>query len=300
MNKRKIFSLANFLILCLLVITAIVWQRVWQVYSTTQDNRLRVTFLNVGQGDSILISTPDGKKILIDGGTYPREWSSFDAGRVVVVPYLRRQGINKLDLVIATHPDLDHIGGLLAVLKRFPVAEFIDSGTISSTQTYEDLLRLIEKKKIKYRLAKKNEIMNWAEGITAQVLSPISPAFINNGNENSIIIKLTYGQCSFLLSGDIMKMAELLYLQEYGNHLQANILKSPHHGSNSSSTPEFLAAVSPEVVVISCGRNNPFGHPGEEVLKRYKQLGYNIYRTDENGHITVSSDGETYEIKTQK
>ncbi len=297
---RKAFTLANIFIVSLLIIAAIVWLRVWWVYCGEQNDQLRVTFLNVGQGDSILISTPGGKSILIDGGPYPHDWSTFDAGKYVVVPYLRRRRIKKLDLVIASHPDLDHIGGLLAVLKRFRIGEFIDSGTISSTQTYEDLLRLIEKKKIKYRVAGKNETINLADGITLQILSPISPAFKNNPNENSLVIKLTYGNCSFLFTGDIMAMAEPLYCQEYGEALQATILKSPHHGSNSSSGEEFLQTVRPEAVIISCARGNPFGHPGKEVIERYQQLGYNIYRTDALGHITVSSNGKGYEIKTQK
>lgn len=295
--KNKIFNLGNLFILIFIIISALVWYRVDEVYSTKTTQKLIITFLNVGQGDSILITTPQKKAILIDGGTYPREWSTFDAGKYVVVPYLKRQGIRKLDMVIATHPDLDHIGGLLAVLEYFHVDLFLDSGTISTTQTYEDLLKLVEQKKIKYKIANPSKIQ-LEPSLSLQILSPISQNFSDDPNNNSIVIKLKYGNISFLLTADITEAAENLYVKQYGEKLKCHILKVPHHGSNSSNSGLFLSYVQPETAIISVGKNNPFGHPSQTVLERFKNI--DVYRTDINGHITVSTDGKEYRITTQR
>ena len=289
--------MGNLLILVLLIISALVWYRVHQTYSNPGRSQLTVTFLNVGQGDSILITTPKKKAILIDGGTYPREWSSFNAGKYVVVPYLKKQGIKKLDMVIATHPDLDHIGGLLAVLGYFHIDLFLDSGTISTTQTYEDLLKLIEKKKLKYKIAQQEELQLEPQ-LTLQILSPISQNFIDDPNNNSIVIKLKYGNISFLLTGDITETAENLYVEQYGKKLKSTILKVPHHGSNSSSSELFLSYVQPETAIISVGKNNPFGHPAKNILERFQNMNIDIYRTDISGHITITTNGEKYKVNT--
>ena len=299
MNNKQSHLLGNLFIILLLVISFLVWIRVYETHSIPENKGLTVTFLNVGQGDSILIQTPGKKNILIDGGTYPRQWSTFDAGKMVVVPELKKRHIKKLDLVIATHPDLDHIGGLIAVLKKYPVGLFLDSGTIATTQTYEDLLKIIEKKKIKYKIAKPGKLEIDPE-IELEVLSPIDPSFINNPNENSSVIRLSYGKISFLLTGDIGNIAEACYVEKYGNNLNSNILKLAHHGSNSSSSQHFLDHVQPEIAIISCGRNNPFGHPAKDILQRIENINIPIYRTDKSGAISINTDGETYTIETKR
>ena len=298
MAKRSSL-LGNLLVLGLVVISVLVWQRVYQIYSAPQEKCLEVNFINVGQGDSILITTPGQKHILIDGGTFPRQWSKFDAGKMVVVPYLKSKHIKKLDLVVATHPDLDHIGGLIAVLRDIPVDLFLDSGTISTTQTYEILLRLIDEKNIKFRIAAPGDISPDPQ-VTLQVLSPISPAFKNAPNDNSIVIKVLYGNVSFLLTGDITNVAESMYIQKYGEELAVTILKLGHHGSKSSSSGEFLEYTQPEAAIISCGRNNPFGHPSPEVIERLDNMDMPSYRTDQQGTITIKTDGKQYSVYTQK
>ena len=199
-------------------------------------------------------------------------------------------------MVFATHPDLDHIGGLLAVLEYFHVDLFLDSGTISTTQTYEDLLKLVEKKNIKYKIADGEEIQLEPE-LILQILSPISQNFANDPNNNSIVIKLKYDNISFLLTGDITEIAESLYVEQYGKKLKSTILKVPHHGSNNSSSALFLSCVQPETVIISVGKNNPFGHPSQITLERLKNI--DVYRTDIHGHITVTTDGKEYQITAQ-
>lgn len=289
----------NLIILALLIISCFVWHRVYKVYTQPSEKELVVTFLDVGQGDSILITTPSNKNILIDGGTIPKDWSTFDAGRYVVVPHLKKKGIKILDIVIATHPDIDHIGGLISVLKNFKVDTFLDAGIVSATQTYEELLRMIEKNKINYRIAD-NDSIQIDPSIRMEVLSPVSGIPQGDANNNSIVIKLEYGKISFLFTADIAECAEKIYVREYGEKLKSTVLKVAHHGGNSSSSDIFLKSVQPQFAVISCGRNNPFGHPSEEVLERLKSIGTGIYRTDEKGHITVKTDGKEYRIFVQK
>ena len=298
MAKRSSF-LGNLLVLALVLISVLVWHRVYQIYSAPREEGLEVNFINVGQGDSILITTPGQKHILVDGGTFPRQWSKFDAGKMVVVPYLKSKHIKKLDLIVATHPDLDHIGGLIAVLRDIPVDLFLDSGTISTTQTYETLLRLVEEKGIKYQIAAPGDISPDPQ-VTLQVLSPISPAFINDPNNNSIVIKLQYGSINFLLTGDITNFAESMYIQKYGEDLDVTVLKLGHHGSKSSSSVEFLEYTRPDAAIISCGRNNPFGHPSPEIMERLNNIGIPAYRTDQQGTITIKTNGKEYSIYTQK
>lgn len=276
-----------------------VWYRVYKTYSKPEETGLIVTFLNVGQGDSILITTPGKKNILIDGGSIPKEWSTFDAGKMVVVPYLRKKGIKKLDLVVATHPDIDHIGGLISVLENIHVSAFLDSGTISTTQTYEQLLKLVKKKNIKYKITEQGTL-EIDPPIKFDILSPISNTFSNDPNNNSIVIRLEYGKISFLFTADIGELAETLYVKKYGERLKSTVLKVPHHGGTNSSSIPFLNCVMPEVSIISCGRYNPFGHPSGEILKRIERMNTSIYRTDKNGTIIIKTDGERYDILTQR
>lgn len=300
MIKKRASFLGNILIIILLIISGMVWCRVYKTYFS-QDNEkgLTVTFLNVGQGDSTLITTPNKKNILIDGGTMPKEWSTFDAGKNIVVPYLKKKGIKKLDLVVATHPDMDHIGGLIAVLNNIQADEFLDSGTVATTQTYEDLLKLVEKKNMKYKIAEQGEY-KIDPAVKLVILSPISGNFINDPNNNSIVIRLEFGDISFLFTGDIGETAETLYIQKYGNNLRSNILKVAHHGGKTSSSIPFLNCVGPRAAIISCGRKNPFGHPSEEVLKRLEKMGTSIYRTDLHRNITIKTNGGKYQITSSK
>jgi DNA internalization-related competence protein ComEC/Rec2 len=296
---KKSYFIGNFLILLLLIISGSLWHSVYTLYSAPEEQALSVTFLNVKQGDSIIIKTPQGKNILIDGGTIPKEWSTFDAGKNVVVPYLKKQGIRKLDIVIATHPDLDHIGGLTSVLKHIKVDTFIDSGTVSTTQTYEALLKTIERKKIKYKIAEQGDL-NIDPEIKLEILSQTDNTFINDSNNNSIVIKLQYKNVSFLLTGDIGEQAEKSYIKKYGNELKSTILKVSHHGGKNATSMNFLNYVQPEIAIISCGKNNPFGHPADETIKRLNTIEAETYRTDIKGNITIKTNGEKYKIITNK
>jgi beta-lactamase superfamily II metal-dependent hydrolase len=253
-----------------------------------QGQNLRVTFIDVGQGDSCLIQTPGGKNIIIDGG-YPGQ------GRKVI-SLLKRKGIRRIDCVVATHPDMDHIGGLIAVLDKFEIGEVLDIGHPHTTRTYEDFLKTIEEKNINYRIMRREDALDWGEKVSVQVLNP--PKELHGSkNEDSIVLRLVYGKISFLFTGDIGRQAEEDLVNTYHKNLRTTILKCPHHGSRYSSTFRFLEEVRPEVVVISAGRDNPYGHPKEEVLDRYREVGTKIYRTDIDGNIIVTSDGRSYQVR---
>lgn len=248
---------------------------------------LRVTFIDVGQGDGCLIQTPGGKNIIIDGG-YPSQGQK-------VVSLLKRKGIRKIDCVVATHPDMDHIGGLIAVLNSFEIGEVLDIGHPHTTRIYEDFLKTIEEKNINYRIMRREDALDWGEEVSVQVLNP--PKELHGSkNEDSIVLRLVYGKISFLFTGDIGRPAEEDLVTTYHKNLRTTILKCPHHGSRYSSTSPFLEEVRPEVVIISVGRNS-YGHPTEEALDRYREVGTKIYRTDIDGNITVTSDGRSYQVR---
>ena len=248
---------------------------------------LRVTFIDVGQGDGCLIQTPGGKNIIIDGG-YP------GPGRKVV-SLLKRKGIKRIDCVVATHPDMDHIGGLIAVLNSFEIGEVLDIGYPHTTRAYEDFLKTIEKKNINYRIMRRGDALDWGEEVSVQVLNPPEELH-SDKNNNSIVLRLVYGKISFLFTGDIEKRAEKELVNTYHKNLRTTILKCPHHGSRHSSSSRFLEEVRPEVVIISVG-NNSYGHPTEEAMDRYREVGTKIYRTDIDGNITVTSDGRSYQVR---
>ena len=255
----------------------------------TPIGQLKAHFIDVGQGDAILIQTPE-QNILIDGG-------ERDAG-VDVVKYLRNHGVNSLDLVIGTHAHSDHIGGLIHVLDSIPVKEVIDSAAVHTTKTFEDYLILIDEKDIKFTEGRAGMTRDIGGGATLQILHPVSPSS-SHLNDSSIVTKIAFGEISFLLTGDVEQKSESEMLARK-EQLKSKILKSPHHGSSSSSSPAFLKAVNPEVAVIMCGRDNSYGHPHEETLQAYANMGIDIYRTDLHGTVVIATDGQTYDINVKQ
>ncbi len=270
-------------------------------FALEEDNILKVTFLNVRQGDSQVIQTPEGKVILIDGGQSATRYSAFDAGKEVVVPYLQSQGITQIDMVINTHPDYDHTGGLIAVLKSdLEIGEVLDTGIDHTTNTYQTFMREVERRKIPYRIPDAGEILDWGKGIEAQILGPKGPPSRRdhlNLNNNSIVIRLEYGDVSFLFTGDAEHEQEAIILSS-GARVKSTILKSGHHGSRTASSPPFYYLADPEVVTISAGKRNKFDHPHWEPVKLFRESGAEIYRTDYHNSITVITDGQGYEVIT--
>ena len=266
--------------------------------------KLEVTILDVGQGDSLFVVSPHGKTLLIDGGGafggFPgrEEHNGPDPGEDAVSPYLWSRGFQKLDVVALTHAHQDHIGGLTAILENFRVGTLWIGREVSSAALL-NLEQLAHEKKIQIQHEIRGESFSW-DGVHAQFLWPeISPDEVapSAKNNDSLVLRLEYGERSVMLPGDAEKQAEREILAENRvEALRADVLKIGHHGSKNSTAPEFLAAVQPLVAVISAGEDNPYGHPSPELLDRLGNAGVRILRTDRDGAIHVLSDGKQLEI----
>ena len=246
---------------------------------------IQVHFIDVGQGDSILIQTPSSN-VLIDGGE--RDSRAFD--------YLKDLNIDKLDIVIGTHAHSDHIGGLIDIINSIKVEEVIDPAVIHTTQTFEDYLIAIDKSGAKFTEGRAGLTRDLGDDIRLEILHPTN---IDDGglNNTSIVAKLTHNKVSFLFTGDAETQVEQEILSKDYN-LKSTVLKAGHHGSNTSNTSAFLKAVDPEVFVITVGEGNRYGHPDQDVLNRVSDI--KIYRTDHDGDIIISTDGESYEVEVNK
>jgi competence protein ComEC len=249
---------------------------------------LTVSFLDVGQGDSELLQF-NGKNVLIDGSTQ-------DMGSRVEC-YLKEQGVKDIDLVVATHPHEDHIGGLTTILNDFTVRQVLDSGQTHTAPSFETYLNLIDKKNIPFAVAEMGQHIDLDPSLTIDVLSPPIGHFINNLNENSVVLRVTYNKVSLLFMGDAGTEAEDSFLASTYN-LDADVLKVGHHGSTSGSSRAFLNAVTPAVSVIEVGKGNDYGHPKSETLAAIQNTGSAIYRTDLDRNIVVTTDGKGITVTT--
>jgi beta-lactamase superfamily II metal-dependent hydrolase len=258
--------------------------------AVSASENLTMHFLDVGQGDSELLQFA-GKNILIDGGTQ-------DMGPRVE-SYLRSHGVSSLDLLIATHPHEDHIGGLIAILKNIPVKQVLDSGQAHTSQTYENFLTLIDQKDIPFAVAERGQTIDLDPRLKIEVLSPPATPIADDLNQNSVVLKVTYNKVSFLLMADAGFEAEDSIMAA-GYDLKSTVLKIGHHGSSSSTSPAFLSKVRPEVEVIEVGAGNDYGHPTQKTLSALQSTSSQVYRTDTNGNIVVTTDGQTYSVTTEK
>ena len=251
------------------------------------DFKLKIYFLDVGQGDCTLIRTPYGKNIIIDGGDGNSD--KYDYGEKVVYPYLLDRRIKKIDYLVASHADSDHMGGLIYILENMKVEQILLGIQSQESNQLKDLIDIANKKKVKIIILKAGDEIKIDKDIRINVLFPIKNNLIleNSLNNNSLVFKLKYNNFSMLFTGDIEEIAENELINLYKDNLKSTILKIAHHGSKSSSSKEFLKSVSPQIAVIGVGKKNKYGHPNEEVLLRLKNYGINIYRTDESGEIEI-------------
>ncbi len=261
----------------------------FSVWRSLPDGRLHVVFLDVGQGDAIFIQTPSGKQVLVDGG--PSETAVLSQlGRQM--PFWDRT----LDVVVLTHPDSDHVTGLVPVLERYQVDTVIFRDQEHASDVYEYWLQLLGAEGATVYQGEAGLHLRLDEGLEMVVLHP-GAELLEDANNNSVVTRLIYGQVTVLLPGDIEAQVEQQLVAE-GATLVSTVLKAAHHGSCSSTTEEFLQAVDPEVVVISVGAENRFGHPCAEVLERLD--GFPAYRTDEQGAIEVITDGIQVWVETER
>lgn len=264
------------------------WDGSTYTATITSMEDMEAHFIDVGQGDSALIFTPNGKTILIDGGKQSADEK--------VVSYLKQAGVSSIDLMVATHPDSDHIGGLIAVLEQFEVKKVLDSGKSHTSQTYLEYLTIIDSKDIPFEVAKEGNLIDLDSDIQIKVLN--SGSEIKDNNESSVVLKITYGQIDFLFTGDAENKQEAEMVSKHG--VDAEILKVGHHGSNTSSSQEFINAVKPKVAILSYGEGNSYGHPYSDVVNRLKATGAEIYSTAVSGNIVVTTDGSIYSVDGQE
>lgn len=256
--------------------------------SSPQRGNLTAHFIDVGQGDCILIECA-GKTMLIDAGENNRGYT--------VSAFLREKKISSLDYVVATHPHADHIGGLLTILNEYPVGQFIDSGYPHTSKTYENMLMIIDAKNIPFHVAERGETIDLDPGTEILILNPKKEQS-EELNENSVVLKITHGNVSFLLMGDAGLEAEE-NIMAAGYEVDADILKVGHHASTSGSGHRFISSVSPEVSIIEVGADNDYGHPHAEILQRLQKVS-TVYRTDQHGTVIITTDGSAYTVTTEK
>ncbi|MFB3885033.1 MAG: DNA internalization-related competence protein ComEC/Rec2 [Thermodesulfobacteriota bacterium] len=263
---------------------------------------LTLTFIDVGQGDSILIEFPKGKKMLIDGGGLYED--RFDTGKNVIAPFLWKKKIRRIDYLVLTHPDPDHLKGLHFIASQFSIGQFWESGVRTDSKSYQQLEETLLRKRIERLSLNESRLPRVIHGAQISFLNPSGRTTYNAGlsapsfsNNSSVVMMIQFKDVRVLLPGDIEKETEYRMLRE-GCLLKADILKIPHHGSLSSSSPYFLQRVNPTYAIMSVGQRNIGRLPHPEVIKRYRHLGAKIYRTDKQGAITVRTDGEKIKVET--
>ena len=264
----------------------------------TTNGSVEVHYINVGQSVSTLITSPSGETMLVDTGHYN------DDGEHVLA-YLQRHDISRIDHLVTSHSDADHIGGNAAIIEYYEteadgIGAVYDPGIASSTQTYAEYLDAIEAHDVTLYETREGDTIDFGD-VNVDVLGPPDPYLESEDrNENSIVLKLTHGETSVLLSGDAEDDQEAYLVDEYGSALESTILKAGHHGSASSSSGAFLDAVDPQAVVISSAYESQYGHPNEEVLDRLAERSLPAYWTATHGNIVLISDGQTVTVQTQR
>ncbi len=292
--SRERIILVTLLLVCLLLVGGL-------LAGALQSRILEVVFLDVGQGASVYVRTPSGKNLLVDTGGALFTSGDWDVGREIVVPFLKAKEVEQLDILFITQPSVDHYRGAFAVLAAFP-PRLLAVGCLQGNEEdaeYRQLLSLAREKDIEIVQLLAGDRINLEEGLTLQILNPPQRFFTGSSaeNNNSLVIRLEYGQASFLFTGDIEATAEK-HLVESSISLESTFLQVPHHGSRTSSTEEFLEKVNPVYAVIPVGQFNHFGHPSPKVIERLNSRGVGLFRTDLHGAVIIHTDGIRYNIRT--
>ncbi len=256
---------------------------------------LQATFLDIGQGDSAFIEFPDGETLLIDGGG---RYHEFDAGRLVVAPFLWNKGIDRINYLVATHPQGDHIGGLVYLLKKFSIGEVWTNGTTKESRISKEFDDTVMKRKLNRKIAEEGDFLKIGD-LNLQVLNPhlknpVSSSVHARENNDGIVLKIDYRRKSLLFTADIEEEAEKRILADHPG-MKVTLLKVPHHGGRGSADPEFIQTLSPEVSVFSVGLHNPYHHPSPDTLLLYQKIPTHIHRTDQEGAFQFKTDGDQIE-----
>ncbi len=252
---------------------------------TPTTRELKVHFIDVGQGDSILIDLGETEVLIDGGGKSPG-----------VVSYLKSYVDELIEIMVATHPHADHIGGLIAVLAEFEVKEIWHNGDTSTSKTYSEFMSAVNSENTKVIVAARGDVIE-VDSLTLKVLNPVEPE--ESTNNNSIVLHLAFGEIDFLFTGDAEQEAETDMLNT-GLVPDVEILKVGHHGSKTASSKDFLTAISPEIAIYMADEGNRYGHPHEETMAALTECGANIYGTDVNGNIIITTNGEVFSLETEK
>lgn len=283
--ERKRKYLLYLLLIILIVSTISIFLLAFR--NNTKNSYLKVVFLDVGQGDAIYIEAPNGRQMLVDGGPDASLLSRLSQ----VMPFADRS----IDIIVATHPDQDHIGGFPLLLDTYKVSNIIENGSISNSKTYMSLEEKIQNKKINKIIAKRGMhiILDKNKNIYLDIIFPDRDISNFESNDASIVGKLVYGENSFMLTGDATTYTEnLIGWNELDQTLNSDVLKLGHHGSKTSSGVSWLEKVNPEIAVISVDQNNKYGHPHKEILDRLSSLKIPFLKTSDFGNIIFKSDGK--------
>jgi competence protein ComEC len=281
--ERKRKYLPYILLFLLVILTASIW---FFVFQHKNNPYLKVVFLDVGQGDSIYIEAPNGVQMLIDGGSDAKLLSSLSK----VMPFADRS----IDMIVATHPDMDHIGGFPLLIDNYKVGSILENGATSDSKVYESLENKIVKNKIRKIIAKRGMhiILDKKKNIYFDILFPDRDISNFDSNDGSIVGKLTYGKESFMFTGDATTYTEnLIGWNEKDRTLKSDVLKLGHHGSHTSSGLSWLEKVNPKVAIISVDKGNKYGHPHKDILDRLISLHIPFIKTSDLGNIVFETDG---------
>lgn len=262
---------------------------IWVTVFAHEDNHtLTVAFLNVGQGDSIFIETPNGNQMLVDGGR--------NASVLRELSKMMSFNDRSIDVVVATHPDKDHISGLIDVLKRYDVGTFLYSGVIHSTGEYQTLLKSVTEENLVPTLARRGMKIMLGGGVFAEILFPDRDVSHVETNLGSIVMRVVYGETEIMLTGDSPQSIEDYLVSINGKKLGSDVLKAGHHGSKTSTAEDFVDTVHPRYAIISAGRDNSYGHPHKEVIDIFEQRGIEVISTADVGTIIFKSDGKRIKV----
>ncbi len=279
--KVKIPALKWYVLSTLFLLTIFVW---YVIYREDRRGILTVAFLDVGQGDGIFIEAPNGNQILLDAGPDKKVLKSLSR----VMPFYDRS----IDLLALSHPHLDHLGGFIYVVPRYDIGGLISSGTVHKTSEYNQFQKILKDKNIKNIVVQRGMKIDMGDGVLLDVLFPDRDVVNTKPHDGMLVMKLTYGKTSVMLTGDMEENVESYLVSLDGEKLKSDVLKVGHHGSHTSTRQSFLGYLSPRYAVISSGASNSYGHPHRETLDILSRFNIETLRTDTRGTIVMKSDGE--------
>lgn len=303
LHKKTVSGRKTAVIVAVIVVVIGCADAGYWLYSRFWRHDLRVTIIDVGQGSSALVELPGGRCVIIDGGGFSDN-ALFDVGARIIAPFLWSKKIKTVDTIILSHPNADHLNGLLYIARHFNVKRVWTNSEVADTNGYRMFMDIIDENNIYMPEFKEIQRMHEIKGARLNILYPPDDYTIKsekekwrNFNNNSLVIKIEFGSKSFLFPGDIMADAERELVAIAGDELESTVLIASHHGSKTSSTELFLRKIKPEVVIISAGWQNKFGFPHPSVLTRFYKLGCRIFSTNINGAVAISTDGQSLKIK---